>query len=148
MQRGGRLHTRNTHPLYNIVLFVQYIFVCISMCVQLMSPASSNSSGSLSPSSSMDSLVARGSPGRSHVAALRSRFELEYALNARAYAFWTQKYTYKHTGTLSLPQTYILFKNETMILQKEEPIHQPTAKLHRDITEKKTNRGHYIIPMH
>lgn len=65
------------------------------MCVQLMSPASSNSSGSLSPSSSMDSLVARGSPGRSHVAALRSRFELEYALNARAYAFWTQKYTDK-----------------------------------------------------
>lgn len=72
------------------------------MCVQLMSPASSNSSGSLSPSSSMDSLVARGSPGRSHVAALRSRFELEYALNARAYAFWTQKYTYKHSGTLNL----------------------------------------------
>ncbi len=69
------------------------VLIRISMCVQLMSPASSNSSGSLSPSSSTDCLVARGSPGRSHVAALRSRFELEYALNARAYAFWTQKYT-------------------------------------------------------
>uniref|UniRef100_A0A8C8H9A1 Serine/threonine-protein kinase TNNI3K n=1 Tax=Oncorhynchus tshawytscha TaxID=74940 RepID=A0A8C8H9A1_ONCTS len=57
--------------------------------VELMSPASSNSSGSLSPSGSSDCL-ARGSPGRSHVAALRSRFELEYALNARAYAVWTQ----------------------------------------------------------
>ncbi|XP_057243347.1 serine/threonine-protein kinase TNNI3K [Malurus melanocephalus] len=52
--------------------------------IELMSPASSNSSGSLSPSSSSDCLVARGAPGRSHVAALRSRFELEYALNARA----------------------------------------------------------------
>jgi len=57
-----------------------------------MSPASSNSSGSLSPSSSSDCLVARGGPGRSHVAALRSRFELEYALNARAYAAWSQRY--------------------------------------------------------
>uniref|UniRef100_A0A669PJ26 Serine/threonine-protein kinase TNNI3K n=1 Tax=Phasianus colchicus TaxID=9054 RepID=A0A669PJ26_PHACC len=56
--------------------------------IELMSPASSNSSGSLSPSSSSDCLVARGGPGRSHVAALRSRFELEYALNARAYAVW------------------------------------------------------------
>ncbi|RLV88634.1 hypothetical protein DV515_00015447 [Chloebia gouldiae] len=54
--------------------------------IELMSPASSNSSGSLSPSSSSDCLVARGGPGRSHVAALRSRFELEYAVNARAYA--------------------------------------------------------------
>lgn len=61
-------------------------------CVcQLMSPASSNSSGSLSPSSSSDCLLGRGGPGRSHVAALRSRFELEYALNTRAYAFWTQR---------------------------------------------------------
>ncbi|NWI18118.1 TNI3K kinase, partial [Crypturellus soui] len=52
--------------------------------IELMSPASSNSSGSLSPSSSSDCLAARGGPGRSHVAALRSRFELEYAVNARA----------------------------------------------------------------
>uniref|UniRef100_A0A8D2DGS3 Serine/threonine-protein kinase TNNI3K n=1 Tax=Sciurus vulgaris TaxID=55149 RepID=A0A8D2DGS3_SCIVU len=58
--------------------------------IELMSPASSNSSGSLSPSSSSDCLVSRGGPGRSHVAALRSRFELEYALNARSYAAWTQ----------------------------------------------------------
>uniref|UniRef100_A0A3P8R2F1 Serine/threonine-protein kinase TNNI3K n=1 Tax=Astatotilapia calliptera TaxID=8154 RepID=A0A3P8R2F1_ASTCA len=60
--------------------------------VELMSPASSNSSGSLSPSSSSDCLLGRGGPGRSHVAALRSRFELEYALNTRAYAFWTQSH--------------------------------------------------------
>ena len=60
--------------------------------IQLMSPASSNSSGSLSPSSSSDCLVSRGGPGRSHVAALRSRFELEYALNARSYAAWSQRY--------------------------------------------------------
>ncbi|XP_076431396.1 serine/threonine-protein kinase TNNI3K isoform X5 [Peromyscus maniculatus bairdii] len=59
--------------------------------VELMSPASSNSSGSLSPSSSSDCLVGRGGPGRSHVAALRSRFELEYALNARSYAAWSQR---------------------------------------------------------
>ncbi|XP_078524798.1 serine/threonine-protein kinase TNNI3K isoform X2 [Lissotriton helveticus] len=58
--------------------------------IELMSPASSNSSGSLSPSSSSDCLVARGSPGRSHVAALRTRFELEYALNSRAHAAWSQ----------------------------------------------------------
>ncbi|NWZ87299.1 TNI3K kinase, partial [Poecile atricapillus] len=58
--------------------------------IELMSPASSNSSGSLSPSSSSDCLVARGGPGRSHVAALRTRFELEYAVNARASAAWTQ----------------------------------------------------------
>ncbi|NXP93955.1 TNI3K kinase, partial [Passerina amoena] len=58
--------------------------------IELMSPASSNSSGSLSPSSSSDCLVARGSPGRSHVAALRTRFELEYAVNARACAAWAQ----------------------------------------------------------
>nr|XP_021523445.1 serine/threonine-protein kinase TNNI3K isoform X1 [Aotus nancymaae] len=58
--------------------------------IELMSPASSNSSGSLSPSSSSDCLVSRGGPGRSHVAALRSRFELEYALNARSYAAFSQ----------------------------------------------------------
>uniref|UniRef100_I3MBG7 TNNI3 interacting kinase n=1 Tax=Ictidomys tridecemlineatus TaxID=43179 RepID=I3MBG7_ICTTR len=58
--------------------------------IELMSPASSNSSGSLSPSSSSDCLVSRAGPGRSHVAALRSRFELEYALNARSYPSWTQ----------------------------------------------------------
>ncbi|NXE68137.1 TNI3K kinase, partial [Calcarius ornatus] len=58
--------------------------------IELMSPASSNSSGSLSPSSSSDCLVARGGPGRSHVAALRTRFELEYAVNARACAAWAQ----------------------------------------------------------
>ncbi|NXU74109.1 TNI3K kinase, partial [Oreotrochilus melanogaster] len=58
--------------------------------IELMSPASSNSSGSLSPSSSSDCLAGRGGPGRSHVAALRSRFELEYAVNARAYAAWSQ----------------------------------------------------------
>ncbi|KAI5619026.1 serine/threonine-protein kinase TNNI3K, partial [Silurus asotus] len=52
--------------------------------IELMSPASSNSSGSLSPSASSDSLFGRMSPGRSHVAALRTRFELEYALNTRA----------------------------------------------------------------
>ncbi|XP_017818028.1 serine/threonine-protein kinase TNNI3K isoform X4 [Papio anubis] len=59
--------------------------------IELMSPASSNSSGSLSPSSSSDCLVSRGGPGRSHVAALRSRFELEYALNARSYAALSQR---------------------------------------------------------
>ncbi|XP_012657088.1 serine/threonine-protein kinase TNNI3K [Otolemur garnettii] len=58
--------------------------------IELMSPASSNSSGSLSPSSSSDCLASRGGPGRSHVAALRSRFELEYALNSRSYAAWSQ----------------------------------------------------------
>uniref|UniRef100_A0A8C9A747 TNNI3 interacting kinase n=1 Tax=Prolemur simus TaxID=1328070 RepID=A0A8C9A747_PROSS len=58
--------------------------------IELMSPASSNSSGSLSPSSSSDCLVSRGGPSRSHVAALRSRFELEYALNSRSYAAWSQ----------------------------------------------------------
>lgn len=72
--------------------------------VELMSPASSNSSGSLSPSSSTDCLVARGSPGRSHVAALRSRFELEYALNARAYAFWTQNSGRRSSQGLSLDE--------------------------------------------
>uniref|UniRef100_A0A4X2L7F8 Serine/threonine-protein kinase TNNI3K n=1 Tax=Vombatus ursinus TaxID=29139 RepID=A0A4X2L7F8_VOMUR len=55
--------------------------------IELMSPASSNSSGSLSPSSSSDCLVSWGGPSRSHVAALRSRFELEYALNARSYTW-------------------------------------------------------------
>ncbi|KAL1772687.1 serine serine/threonine-protein kinase TNNI3K [Sigmodon hispidus] len=66
--------------------------------VELMSPTSSNSSGSLSPSSSTDCLVSRGGPGRSHVAALRSRFELEYALNARSYVAWSQ-----NVGTHSNP---------------------------------------------
>ncbi|KAK2841519.1 hypothetical protein Q7C36_013098 [Tachysurus vachellii] len=51
--------------------------------IELMSPSSSNSSGSLSPSASSDCLYGRMSPGRSHVAALRSRFELEYAINTR-----------------------------------------------------------------
>lgn len=32
-----------------------------------------------------------GCPGRSHVAALRSRFELEYALNSRAHGTWSQR---------------------------------------------------------
>ncbi|XP_044055815.1 serine/threonine-protein kinase TNNI3K isoform X3 [Siniperca chuatsi] len=72
--------------------------------VELMSPASSNSSGSLSPSSSTDCLLGRGGPGRSHVAALRSRFELEYALNTRAYAFWTQSERRRASGGLSLEE--------------------------------------------
>ncbi|XP_031824221.1 serine/threonine-protein kinase TNNI3K [Sarcophilus harrisii] len=58
--------------------------------IELMSPSSSNSSGSLSPSSSSDCLASRGGPSRSHVAALRSRFELEYALNARSCMYWSQ----------------------------------------------------------
>uniref|UniRef100_A0A3B4AVJ7 Protein kinase domain-containing protein n=1 Tax=Periophthalmus magnuspinnatus TaxID=409849 RepID=A0A3B4AVJ7_9GOBI len=73
---------------------------CLSN-IELMSPASSNSSGSLSPSSSSDCLMARGGPGRSHVAALRSRFELEYALNTRAYAFWSQR---RASGGLTLEE--------------------------------------------
>ncbi|MGH0147829.1 UNVERIFIED_CONTAM: hypothetical protein FKN15_048049 [Acipenser sinensis] len=72
--------------------------------VELMSPASSNSSGSLSPSSSSDCLLARGGPGRSHVAALRSRFELEYALNARAYAVWSQSAERRSSQGLSLDE--------------------------------------------
>uniref|UniRef100_A0A3P8S2V1 Serine/threonine-protein kinase TNNI3K n=1 Tax=Amphiprion percula TaxID=161767 RepID=A0A3P8S2V1_AMPPE len=72
--------------------------------VELMSPASSNSSGSLSPSSSSDCLLGRGGPGRSHVAALRSRFELEYALNTRAYAFWTQSERRRASGGLTLEE--------------------------------------------
>uniref|UniRef100_H2LG72 TNNI3 interacting kinase n=1 Tax=Oryzias latipes TaxID=8090 RepID=H2LG72_ORYLA len=71
---------------------------------EFMSPASSNSSGSLSPSSSSDCLLARGGPGRSHVAALRSRFELEHALNTRAYAFWTQSERRRASGGLSLEE--------------------------------------------
>ncbi|XP_020824234.1 serine/threonine-protein kinase TNNI3K isoform X1 [Phascolarctos cinereus] len=58
--------------------------------IELMSPTSSNSSGSLSPSSSSDCLVSWGGPSRSHVAALRSRFELEYALNASSCKYWSQ----------------------------------------------------------
>ncbi|XP_038166799.1 serine/threonine-protein kinase TNNI3K [Arvicola amphibius] len=73
--------------------------------VELMSPASSNSSGSLSPSSSSDCLVSRGGPGRSHVAALRSRFELEYALNARSYAAWSQSVGTHSSPGLSLEET-------------------------------------------
>ncbi|XP_034036694.1 serine/threonine-protein kinase TNNI3K [Thalassophryne amazonica] len=69
--------------------------------VELMSPASSNSSGSLSPSSSSDCLLGRAGPGRSHVAALRSRFELEYALNTRAYAVWSQSEQRRASGGLS-----------------------------------------------
>ncbi|MBN3276551.1 TNI3K kinase, partial [Polyodon spathula] len=72
--------------------------------LHLMSPASSNSSGSLSPSSSSDCLLARGGPGRSHVAALRSRFELEYALNARAYAVWSQSAERRSSQGLSLDE--------------------------------------------
>uniref|UniRef100_A0A1A8AVT1 TNNI3 interacting kinase n=1 Tax=Nothobranchius furzeri TaxID=105023 RepID=A0A1A8AVT1_NOTFU len=72
--------------------------------VELMSPASSNSSGSLSPSSSSDCLLGRGGPGRSHVAALRSRFELEHALNTRAYAFWTQSERRRASGGLTLEE--------------------------------------------
>ncbi|KAM7317776.1 serine/threonine-protein kinase TNNI3K [Alexandromys fortis] len=73
--------------------------------VELMSPASSNSSGSLSPSSSSDCLVSRGGPGRSHVAALRSRFELEYALNARSYAAWSQSVGTHSSPGLSVGET-------------------------------------------
>ncbi|KAL4830955.1 hypothetical protein H8958_005500 [Nasalis larvatus] len=69
-----------------------------------MSPASSNSSGSLSPSSSSDCLVSRGGPGRSHVAALRSRFELEYALNARSYAALSQSAGQDSSQGLSLEE--------------------------------------------
>ncbi|KAL3047684.1 hypothetical protein OYC64_021796 [Pagothenia borchgrevinki] len=69
-----------------------------------MSPASSNSSGSLSPSSSSDCLLGRGGPGRGQVAALRSRFELEYALNTRAYAIWTQNEQRRASGGLSLEE--------------------------------------------
>ncbi|XP_052034823.1 serine/threonine-protein kinase TNNI3K [Apodemus sylvaticus] len=72
--------------------------------VELMSPTSSNSSGSLSPSSSSDCLLSRGGPGRSHVAALRSRFELEYALNARSYAGWSQSVGTHTTPALSLEE--------------------------------------------
>ncbi|XP_029684460.1 serine/threonine-protein kinase TNNI3K isoform X1 [Takifugu rubripes] len=77
---------------------------CLSNVEQLMSPASSNSSGSLSPSSSSDCLLGRGGPGRSHVAALRSRFELEYALNTRAYAFWSQSERRRASGGVSLEE--------------------------------------------
>ncbi|XP_030768630.1 serine/threonine-protein kinase TNNI3K isoform X3 [Rhinopithecus roxellana] len=72
--------------------------------IELMSPASSNSSGSLSPSSSSDCLVSRGGPGRSHVAALRSRFELEYALNARSYAALSQSAGQDSSQGLSLEE--------------------------------------------
>lgn len=71
--------------------------------MQLMSPASSNSSGSLSPSSSSECLVARAGPGRSHVAALRTRFELEYAVNARAFAAAAQGCARVTAGSARLP---------------------------------------------
>uniref|UniRef100_A0A3B3XR82 Protein kinase domain-containing protein n=1 Tax=Poecilia mexicana TaxID=48701 RepID=A0A3B3XR82_9TELE len=87
---------------------------CLSN-IELMSPASSNSSGSLSPSSSSDCLLGRGGPGRSHVAALRSRFELEYALNTRAYAFWTQSLTLVFflcfSGYVSDPMSTMRFRS-------------------------------------
>uniref|UniRef100_A0A8C9MZG7 Serine/threonine-protein kinase TNNI3K n=1 Tax=Serinus canaria TaxID=9135 RepID=A0A8C9MZG7_SERCA len=71
--------------------------------IELMSPASSNSSGSLSPS---------------HVAALRSRFELEYAVNARACAAWAQGWVPTappgHRGTLSAPAGYVSDPLSTM----------------------------------
>ncbi|XP_069863394.1 serine/threonine-protein kinase TNNI3K isoform X4 [Dipodomys merriami] len=72
--------------------------------IELMSPASSNSSGSLSPSSSSDCLVGRGGPGRSHVTALRSRFELEYALNVRSYAACPQSVGSCPSQSLSLEE--------------------------------------------
>ncbi|XP_070797366.1 serine/threonine-protein kinase TNNI3K [Pituophis catenifer annectens] len=72
--------------------------------IELMSPASSNSSGSLSPSSSSDCLLTRGCPGRSHVAALRSRFELEYALNSRAHGTWSQSAGQHSSQGLSLEE--------------------------------------------
>ncbi|KAM3840690.1 serine/threonine-protein kinase TNNI3K [Vipera latastei] len=72
--------------------------------IELMSPASSNSSGSLSPSSSSDCLVPRGCPGRSHVAALRTRFELEYALNSRAHGTWSQSAGQHSSQGLSLEE--------------------------------------------
>ncbi|XP_074077276.1 serine/threonine-protein kinase TNNI3K isoform X2 [Macrotis lagotis] len=72
--------------------------------IELMSPTSSSSSGSLSPSSSSDCLVSRGGPSRSHVAALRSRFELEYALNSRSCSGWTQSPGQILTQGLSLEE--------------------------------------------
>ncbi|XP_041695868.1 serine/threonine-protein kinase TNNI3K-like [Coregonus clupeaformis] len=68
---------------------MSYLCVLFCVCDPQLNSSGLNSSGSLSPSGSSDCL-ARGSPGRSHVAALRSRFKLEYALNAHAYAVWTQ----------------------------------------------------------
>ncbi|KAJ8375351.1 hypothetical protein SKAU_G00059310 [Synaphobranchus kaupii] len=47
---------------------------------------------------------AHGGPGRSHVAALRSRFELEYALNARAYAVWSQSTGRRSSQGLSMDE--------------------------------------------
>uniref|UniRef100_W5LBI9 Serine/threonine-protein kinase TNNI3K n=1 Tax=Astyanax mexicanus TaxID=7994 RepID=W5LBI9_ASTMX len=87
----------NASPEVRLIDSIIMKILCVCVCVlQLMSPASSNSSGSLSPSASSDCLLSRGSPGRSHVAALRSRFELEYALNSRAYTAWSQRYTHTH----------------------------------------------------
>uniref|UniRef100_A0A8C6QFF6 Serine/threonine-protein kinase TNNI3K n=1 Tax=Nannospalax galili TaxID=1026970 RepID=A0A8C6QFF6_NANGA len=72
--------------------------------IELLSPASSSSSGSLSPAASADCPVNRGGPGRSHVAALRSRFELEHALNARSYPAWSQGVGPHSTPGLSLEE--------------------------------------------
>ncbi|XP_039183138.1 serine/threonine-protein kinase TNNI3K isoform X1 [Crotalus tigris] len=72
--------------------------------IELMSPASSNSSGSLSPSSSSDCLAPRGCPGRSHVAALRTRFELEYALNSRTHGTRSQSAGQHSSQGLSLEE--------------------------------------------
>ncbi|KAJ7993551.1 hypothetical protein DPEC_G00273580 [Dallia pectoralis] len=71
--------------------------------VELISPSPSNSSGSMSPSGSSDCL-ARGSPGRSHVATLRSRFELEYALSARAYTFCSHSEERRNSQGASLDE--------------------------------------------
>lgn len=58
-----------SHIFYSLWQFSEVV-AKLGECLcnlELMSPASSNSSGSLSPSSSTDCLVARGSPGRSHL---------------------------------------------------------------------------------
>ncbi|XP_041506324.1 serine/threonine-protein kinase TNNI3K isoform X2 [Microtus oregoni] len=96
--------------------------------VELMSPASSNSSGSLSPSSSSDCLVSRGGPGRSHVAALRSRFELEYALNARSYAAWSQSVGTHSSPGLSLEETNSTTQYST--IDKYGYVSDPMSPMH------------------
>uniref|UniRef100_G3VUG8 Serine/threonine-protein kinase TNNI3K n=1 Tax=Sarcophilus harrisii TaxID=9305 RepID=G3VUG8_SARHA len=84
--------------------------------IELMSPSSSNSSGSLSPSSSSDCLASRGGPSRSHVAALRSRFELEYALNARSCMYWSQRHL-TLPGCVTLGQSIVSGKKSLMSQQ-------------------------------
>ncbi|XP_042136124.1 serine/threonine-protein kinase TNNI3K isoform X4 [Peromyscus maniculatus bairdii] len=96
--------------------------------VELMSPASSNSSGSLSPSSSSDCLVGRGGPGRSHVAALRSRFELEYALNARSYAAWSQSVGTHSNPGLSLEEMNRSTQDST--IDKYGYVSDPMSPMH------------------